>query len=118
MGTIGDCFDNSVAESFFGTLQVELLDEHCWNDRQHLALAIFDWIEAWSRSAPPPLLLRDAQPRRLRDRQRGMITTPTPSARPGEPQNATQGSVHLRTFRGLLARPSCQSCTTHGPTSW
>ena len=47
MGTIGDCFDNSVAESFFGTLQVELLDEHRWADRQHLALAIFDWIEAW-----------------------------------------------------------------------
>ena len=47
MGTIGDCFDNSVAESFFGTLQVELLDEHRWIDRQHLALAIFDWIEAW-----------------------------------------------------------------------
>jgi transposase InsO family protein len=28
MGSIGDCFDNSVAESFFGTLQLELLDEH------------------------------------------------------------------------------------------
>ena len=40
-------FDNSVAESFFGTLQLELLDEHRWESRQHLALAIFDWIEAW-----------------------------------------------------------------------
>ncbi len=47
MGTVGDCFDNSVAESFFGTLQLELLDEHHWTSRQHLALAIFDWIEAW-----------------------------------------------------------------------
>ncbi len=47
MGSIGDCFDNSVAESFFGTLQLELLDEHRWNTRQQLALAIFDWIEAW-----------------------------------------------------------------------
>lgn len=28
MGSIGDCFDNSVAESFFGTLQLELLDQH------------------------------------------------------------------------------------------
>ena len=28
MGSIGDCFDNSVAESFFGTLQLELLVEH------------------------------------------------------------------------------------------
>jgi putative transposase len=47
MGSIGDCFDNSVAESFFGTLQLELLDEHRWTDRKRLALAIFDWIETW-----------------------------------------------------------------------
>jgi putative transposase len=47
MGTIGDCFDNSVAESFFGTLQVELLDEHHWHDRRQLAAAIFDWLECW-----------------------------------------------------------------------
>jgi len=47
MGSVGDCFDNSVAESFFGTLQLELLDEHHWQSRQHLALAIFEWIEAW-----------------------------------------------------------------------
>ena len=47
MGTVGDCFDNSVAESFFGTLQLELLDEHRWTTRQHLALAVFEWIEAW-----------------------------------------------------------------------
>jgi len=47
MGSVGDCFDNSVAESFFGTLQLELLDEHRWTSRQQLALAVFDWIEAW-----------------------------------------------------------------------
>jgi putative transposase len=47
MGSIGDCCDNSVAESFFGTLQLELLDEHRWTTRQQLALAVFDWIEAW-----------------------------------------------------------------------
>jgi putative transposase len=47
MGSVGDCFDNSVAESFFGTLQLELLDERRWSTRQQLALAIFDWVEAW-----------------------------------------------------------------------
>ncbi len=47
MGSIGDCFDNSVVESFFGTLQLELLDEHRWDTRHQLALAVFDWIEAW-----------------------------------------------------------------------
>jgi putative transposase len=47
MGSIGDCFDNSVAESSFGTLQLELLDEHHWETRHQLAQAIFEWIEAW-----------------------------------------------------------------------
>jgi len=47
MGSIGDCYDNSVAESFFGTLQLELLDEHRWTTRDQLANAIFDWIETW-----------------------------------------------------------------------
>jgi putative transposase len=47
MGTVGDCFDNSVAESFFGTLQLELLDEHRWQTRRKLASALFEWIEAW-----------------------------------------------------------------------
>jgi hypothetical protein len=36
-----------VAESFFGTLQLELLDEHRWSSRQGLALAVFDWIGTW-----------------------------------------------------------------------
>ena len=47
MGSVGDAYDNSVAESFFGTLQLELLDEHTWLDRDTLARAIFEWIEAW-----------------------------------------------------------------------
>ena len=47
MGTVGDCFDNSVAEAFFSGLQRELLDQHHWDSREQLALALFDWIEAW-----------------------------------------------------------------------
>jgi putative transposase len=47
MGSIGDCFDNALAESFFSSLQVELLDRHRWRTRQELANAIFEWIEAF-----------------------------------------------------------------------
>jgi putative transposase len=45
MGSIGDAYDNSVAESFFGTLQLELLDEAHWTTRRQLAQAIFEWLE-------------------------------------------------------------------------
>ena len=47
MGSVGDCFDNSVAESFFHSLQLELFDEHHWETRRQLATAVFEWIEAW-----------------------------------------------------------------------
>ncbi len=47
MGSIGDAYDNSVAESFFGSLQLELLDEHHWTTRRQLAQAIFEWLECW-----------------------------------------------------------------------
>jgi putative transposase len=47
MGSIGDAYDNAMAESFFSTLQRELLDEHRWATRCQLALAVFEWIEAW-----------------------------------------------------------------------
>jgi putative transposase len=47
MGTVGDCYDNSMMESFWGTLQLELLDSREWQTRQELANAVFEWIECW-----------------------------------------------------------------------
>ena len=47
MGSIGDAYDNAMAESFFSTLQRELLDQHRWQTRRQLALAVFEWIEGW-----------------------------------------------------------------------
>ena len=47
MGSVGDCFDNSVAEAFFSGLQRELLDQHTWDTRDQLAIALFDWVETW-----------------------------------------------------------------------
>jgi putative transposase len=47
MGTVGDCYDNSMMESFWGTMQLELLDTKLWQTRDELATAIFEWIECW-----------------------------------------------------------------------
>lgn len=47
MGTIGDCYDNAMMESFWGTLQLEVLDQKQWKTRDQLANAIFEWIECW-----------------------------------------------------------------------
>jgi putative transposase len=47
MGTIGDCYDNAMMESFWGTMQLELLDTRSWKTREELANAVFEWIECW-----------------------------------------------------------------------
>jgi putative transposase len=47
MGTVGDALDNAVAESFFATLECELLDRYHWPTRQALRTAVFDFIEAF-----------------------------------------------------------------------
>jgi putative transposase len=47
MGSIGDCFDNGLAESFFATLQTELLDRTSWATRDDLAQAVFAYIEGF-----------------------------------------------------------------------
>ena len=47
MGTVGDALDNAVAESFFATLQTELLDRRQWPTRRNLRSAIFEYIEAF-----------------------------------------------------------------------
>lgn len=47
MGSVGDCYDNSMIESFWSRMQVELLDSKRWNTRIELANAIFDYLEIW-----------------------------------------------------------------------
>ena len=37
----GDCYDNAVAESFFSTLEFELLMQSDWQTREHAQRAIF-----------------------------------------------------------------------------
>lgn len=47
MGAVGSAYDNALVESFFGTMQIELLDRRAWDTRAELASAIFEWIEAF-----------------------------------------------------------------------
>lgn len=46
MGRVADCFDNSLAESFFATLKGELLYRRSWSTREETRSALVHWIEA------------------------------------------------------------------------
>jgi putative transposase len=47
MGSVGDAYDNALCESFFATLECELLDRHRFRTQVEARLAVFDFIEGW-----------------------------------------------------------------------
>jgi len=47
MGSVGDCFDNAMCESFFATLECELLDRRRFKTQIEARMAVFDFIEGW-----------------------------------------------------------------------
>jgi putative transposase len=47
MGSIGDCYDNAIAESFFATLECELLERSTFRTHAEARTAIFEFIEGF-----------------------------------------------------------------------
>jgi putative transposase len=47
MGSVGDCYDNAITESFFATLECELLDRTTFRNHGEARTAIFDYIEGF-----------------------------------------------------------------------
>ena len=47
MGSVGDCYDNAMCESFFATLECELIDRQSFRTHAEARMAIFDFIEGW-----------------------------------------------------------------------
>jgi transposase InsO family protein len=99
MGSVGDALDNAVAESFFATLECELLDRYDWPSRQALRTAVFDFIEIFynrqRRHSTWP-----TRPRRLR----------TPA-----PLTSTRHIANMSTKAGQLHPPPHRACA--GPRS-
>lgn len=47
MGSVGDCYDNAMCESFFGTLECELLERFRFRTKAEAEAAVFQFIEGW-----------------------------------------------------------------------
>jgi putative transposase len=47
MGTVGDAYDNAMAESFFASLECELIARRKWTNKSEAKNAVFSWIEGW-----------------------------------------------------------------------
>ena len=46
-GSVGDCYDNAMAESFFATLECELIDRRSFRTRAQAKREVFDFVERW-----------------------------------------------------------------------
>ncbi len=51
MGSVGDAYDNAMCESFFATLECELLDRRKFQNKAEARMAIFEFIEGWYNPA-------------------------------------------------------------------
>ncbi len=47
MGSVGDCYDNALCESFFATLECELLERRRFSTQADAKMAVFEFIEGW-----------------------------------------------------------------------
>src|SRR5262245_35015255 len=62
VGSVGDAYDNALCESFFATLECELLDRHRFATQAVARLAVFDYLRGLVQSAPASFRARHLSP--------------------------------------------------------
>ena len=75
MGTVGDCFDNAMAESFFASLECELIDRSVFENRNQARMAIFYYIEGFYNSWRRHSSIENLCPNEFERRWRSSVTS-------------------------------------------
>lgn len=70
MGSVGDAYDNAMAESFFASLEKELLDRQTFKSKAEARIAVFSWIEGWYNPHRRHSALGQRSPAQFEDKQR------------------------------------------------
>ncbi len=70
MGSIGDCYDNAMAESFFATLETELIDRSDWANPTEARAAVFEYIEVFYNRIRRHSSLGNLSPEHFEERYR------------------------------------------------
>jgi putative transposase len=66
IGTVGDAYDNAVAESFVDSFKTELIADRTWATRSQLELAVVEYV-AWFNNERPHEALDDRPPREVEE---------------------------------------------------
>jgi hypothetical protein len=102
MGSVGDCYDNAVAESFFATLKKDKIHRRSWPTKAELRTEVFSYIESFYN--PERLQRRSATSRRRPSRSGPWRPERGREAPPRRPQNRLAPTGH-----GRLASPGLRS---------
>jgi len=98
MGAVGDCFDNAMCESFFATLECELLERRRFQTQLEARMAVFDFIEGWYNPRRRHSALGYLSPveyeRIHRDQAEQSMRSATALRTAGPPPAAASGAVH------------------------
>ena len=95
MGTVGDAYDNAMAESFFATLECELIARRKWETKTKARLEIFTWIETWYNPHRRHSGLGQMSPINFEKLQQQRKQTTSKSEIPDTPQPLTPATEEL-----------------------
>jgi putative transposase len=108
MGSVGDCYDNAMAESLWATLEREVLSRRRFRSQAEARMAVFTWIEAWYNP------VSYCPPRYVIDRFRkpclsAGISVPRLCARARSTSSAT--ALESKVFLLKIQGPSANGCS-------
>lgn len=75
MGSVGDCYDNAMVESFFATLETELIDRADWANPAEAQAAVFEYIEVFYNRIRRHSSLGNLSPEQFEERYRSSPAT-------------------------------------------
>ena len=79
IGSVGDAYDNAMAESFVDTFKTELIADRVWRTRGQLELAIVEWV-AWFNTARLHQSLGDLPPLEFEQQALSAMTDHEPAS--------------------------------------
>ena len=79
IGSVGDAYDNAMAESFVDSFKTELIADRVWPSRSQLELAIVEWV-GWFNHVRLHESLGDIPPAEFEDKALSAITDQGPAS--------------------------------------
>ena len=94
MGSVGDCFDNAMCESFFATLECELLAQYKFHSQAQAVPVVFEFIEGWYNTRRRHSSIDYLSPIQFEKRyEAGLRGDSEENAFPGSPQSHHHASA-------------------------